>query len=171
MRTKNTAVKCCAFTCGVIARSIAAITLLWACLGSGRLAAKTYFVAPNGDDAATGTRDTPFATIQKAAEIANVADEIATFAPPETRSRILEDKQLVIANNLTGPFHDLSNEGGSYNRPCPYQGERTIEADPLFVNPKAADFHLQPRSPAIGLAKKLTPFDSGPDLGALPARQ
>ncbi len=101
----------------------------------------------------------------------NAAYEIATFAPPDTRDRVLKDRQIVIANNLTGPFHDLSNEGGSYNRPYAYRGENTIEADPLFVNAKAADFHLQPRSPAIGRATKLTPFDSGPDVGAFSTRR
>ena len=41
----------------------------------------------------------------------------------------------------------------------------------MFVNAKTADFRLQPESPAIDGAKKLIPFDSGPDLGALSARR
>jgi len=95
------------------------------------------------------------------------ATEIATFAPPQERDEVLKSQEIVIANNLTGPFRDLSGEGGLYNRPYAYRGVQTIEADPKFVDPKGGDFHLQAGSLAIGAAKKLTPFDGGQDLGAI----
>jgi len=99
----------------------------------------------------------------------NAAFEIATFAAPDQQDEALKAREIIIANNLTGPFHSLSSEGGSYNRPYAYRGQQTIEADPRFVNSAAGDFHLQPGSPAISAARKLLPFASEPDLGALPA--
>ena len=42
----------------------------------------------------------------------NGAYEIATFAAPDQRDAILKAQEIVIANNLTGTFHDASSEGG-----------------------------------------------------------
>ncbi len=99
----------------------------------------------------------------------NFAYEIATFAPRETRQQTLAEKGVVIAGNLTGPFRDEETRGGpnpQFPRPYPFEGEKTIEGNPRFVFPRAADFRLRPGSPAIGAATRFEGVPFSPDLGA-----
>ncbi|HEV7279868.1 MAG TPA: right-handed parallel beta-helix repeat-containing protein [Pirellulaceae bacterium] len=56
------------------ARSIVALAALTFALYANRAGAETYYVAPNGDDAAAGTLEAPFATVARAQEAMKPGD-------------------------------------------------------------------------------------------------
>lgn len=102
----------------------------------------------------------------------NAGFEIAAFVPDENREKIFRDKNIVVRNNLTSPFHnsvELVREG--WGEAHPFRGQETIEREDVhFVYPAAMDFRLKPDSPAINAAKKI---DNGlkaqPHIGAQPS--
>lgn len=101
--------------------------------------------------------------------VGNFGFDIATFEPPETREQVLEEKDIVILGNMTGPFEEPETTQGHFPRPYPFRGVQTVEGDPTFVFPRAADFRLLPDSPAIGAAARLDGIPYSPDIGAFPA--
>lgn len=92
--------------------------------------------------------------------------EIATFAPPDTRGEDLASRNIVIENNMTGPFRPAeSPRGGMFNAPHAIDAPGTIHADPLFVMWKAADYRLRDHSPARNAARTYPGIDGGPHIG------
>ena len=59
-----------------IARLLGFVAIGSVCVWAGESSAMVYFVVPQGDDGASGTQERPFATIHKAAEIAQAGDEV-----------------------------------------------------------------------------------------------
>ena len=98
--------------------------------------------------------------------VGNFAYDRATFAAPEGRQQALAEKGIVIAGNMTGPFQEQETVAGQFPRPYPFRGEQTVEGDPRFVLPRAADFRLLPGSPAIGAAVRIEGVPYSPDIGA-----
>jgi hypothetical protein len=52
------------------------LPLLWICVCSVGATAATWYVAPSGSDSNPGTSAAPFATIQKAADVASAGDTV-----------------------------------------------------------------------------------------------
>lgn len=84
----------------------------------------------------------------------NIGFEIASFAPDDEREQAFAERNIVVRNNLTSPFHNSVEEihdgwGWAY----PFKGEETIESENIqFVLTRAADFRLRPGSDAINAA-------------------
>lgn len=104
----------------------------------------------------------------------NHSFEIATFAPPESRDADLASRNILISNNLTGPFRSsatrpttppIAPRGGMFNPPHAFEGTNTLFADPLFLLWKAADFRLKEGSLALSAAAKFDGLDGGPNIG------
>jgi len=98
----------------------------------------------------------------------NAAYEIATFDNPEDDFDELTVQNIVISNNLSHEFKDLTDHQGLYNPVFARLGENAVEGDPLFVNIASEDFHLTNGSPAINAGMQNPPLNTNNDLGALP---
>jgi len=98
--------------------------------------------------------------------VGNYAYDIATFATPEGRQQVLAEKGIVIVGNMTGPYREQETVAGQFPRPYPFRGQQTVEGNPRFVSPRAADFRLLPGSPAVGAAAKVEGVPYSPDIGA-----
>ncbi|TVQ05663.1 MAG: hypothetical protein EA359_02545 [Balneolaceae bacterium] len=99
----------------------------------------------------------------------NTGFEIASFAADDERDRAFSERNIVVRNNMTSPFHNSVEEmHEGWGQAFPFRGEDTIESENIqFVFPNAADFRLRPGSDAINAAIEI---DGGmlahPHIGA-----
>lgn len=96
--------------------------LLSLCLA--RLSAAVFFVAPNGDDANRGTRDKPFATVQRAQRAASPGDTIYIRGGVYhlTEAQIAHRERIYACVT----YLDKSGKPGRYILYAAYPGERPI---------------------------------------------
>lgn len=97
---------------------------VWCALVSPLLAAKTFHVAPDGDDAAAGSLDSPFASVQRAQEAASPGDTVYIRGGTYR----MRESQIV---KHEGPYAyvtwlDKSGERDQPIRYWAYPGERPI---------------------------------------------
>jgi hypothetical protein len=103
----------------------------------------------------------------------NAGFEISSFASDSQRDSIFTEKNIVVQNNLTSPYHnsvELMREGWGYA--YPFHGDKTIESENVeFVYPEAMDFRLMPNSPAVDAAIEINgDLKAQPHIGAQPAQ-
>ena len=99
----------------------------------------------------------------------NIGFEIAGFASDDEREQAFAERNIVVRNNMTSPFHNSVEEyHEGWGWAFPFRGEDTIESENVrFVFINAADFRLRPGSDAINAAIEI---DGGmrvhPHIGA-----
>lgn len=103
--------------------------------------------------------------------IDNAGFEIAGFAPDEERDAFFAERNIIVRNNITSPFHnsvEVIREG--WGKAYPFRGEETTESGgEIFVYPEAADFRIRPDSDAVNAAKEIEgDLKARPHIGALP---
>ena len=93
--------------------ALISIALVMLCVG--RVGAGELFVAPNGDDAGSGSQESPFASLQRA------RDEIRTL---KGRGAITEPMRVIVADghyHLTEPLELSPKDSGTPDAPVTYQ--------------------------------------------------
>lgn len=113
------------------------LSLFISAMSVASLSAKTYFVAPAGNDEAAGTKDKPFATFGKAQQLAEAGD---TVCFRQGKYRVTNDEIQYYKGRYATVFH--ITRSGTAERPivfCGYKDERA-EFDMSAVNP--GDYRL-----------------------------